>query len=231
MALRRSSQLVLAAMFLLLALTNCPAGFASISRSTPRENMDDRNAVQTALLEFFNAGKWKNMGWSSKGYVVLRTQFASTKRASFSECLLGEIDSLRDQVARARKGNRRDEIADASANLSKLTAIQSQVPAHGRYRPPAVHPIRSYKWDLRILISDKGGSWFHDVEPKAKQDPRFKTVGAFAKVDLPSYSPDGNLCLVEMGLPWSMHVGRCRFLLSRTRHGWQVRYVSSVYVL
>ena len=200
---------------------------------------DDRDVIQTALLNFFTPEDWHSADWKPKRKVVLRTQFQSKARPEFSaamEALVQDmrysVDSLEKYIDREKLAPKevvrlRRELVNARARLSIAEDLRQRT-WQGSYSPPDLIPLKSLTWDKRIMVTDDSNrlrSW----QPNPKPNPNLENWTVEARTSRPSYSPDGRVAIVEFGIPWSIHSADVIFIFERTVLGWKRRVVHSIF--
>jgi len=207
------------------ALASAPA------RLKAGENLDDRDVIQTALLSFFKQQPWYAADWKPAKRVVLRVRSKMPKREEYPKRLDRIIEDLKIELDAAKKYQ--DAVYYAKRDKQALDAL---IPFHGSakgqqtYTFPREKSLFSYTWDRRILPTDK--EWSHlrpFAVPKNKRDPEFAAINVFAQVDLPTYSPDGNVAIVSMSVPWSIHHADVTFVMLRGASGWKIVYGGGVF--
>lgn len=201
---------------------------------------DDRDVLQAVMLSFFKPEEWHSADWKPQKHVVLRTQYRSKEREGYSVAIQAvetakarEVQGLRKYLD--EKEHKPSEVARlnklldrAQRELAITKEIRGRIP-NGNYTLPGFIPLTQMSWDKRILITDETGRSAH-FEPKPKKTSvEDRTVEA--RATRPTYSPDGTIAIVELGIPWSIHGSDITFVLERTLHGWvQKAVITAFYV-
>ena len=199
-------------------------------KAGPRENLDDRDVIQAALLSFLKQEPWYAAEWKSKDHVVLRIRPKMPKREDYAKLLDQSIEKLKPELEGAKKDReasyyvKRDKLA-----LEVLLPLKRSARLQQSYVVPGDRPLIAYAWDRRILPTDKPWSHLRPLGIRTKRDPEFADVRVFAQVDLPTYSPDGSVSIVSMSIPWSIHSADVTFIMRRKISGWKILYGGGVF--
>ncbi len=219
MILRSVRSRALVGLLSLVVVSACSAG----QKAKPaKPNMDDRDVIQTALLSFFKAEFWHSRDWKTTKYVVLRPQLRSRSRDFYAQLLQARIDALKEDLKVEKKPPVDSVLVKRDSDrLARLVAVQKRKLGTNKYVPPPVRALYSYVWDKRILLTYKG-STVEPADPKYRLERRYGRVGVYASVSLPVYAPDGNSCILDMSLPWSIHSASATFVLRRVKGRWSI---------
>lgn len=200
---------------------------------------DDRDVIQAAMLSFFTPEEWHSADWTPKNHVIIRTQLRSKVRPQFGENLdaiikykESEVDYLKTEMGKANpntdwdKAKMKQYLANITADLEKLKAIQALTGAGAEYTPPPITPLKSMDWDKRIIVTDERNLRFPRGE---KNDSKLERYTVYASLERPCYSPNGRYAIVSMSLPWSIHSADVSFVFERKETGWEKIAVNSVF--
>jgi hypothetical protein len=194
------------------------------------ENMDDRDVVQTALLSFFKPEIWYAREWKTSSHVVLRIPPKTPKRGDFAKLLDSLIENVKRELEAAKVDKEAADYArrDAAA-LERLLPLQRSSKGPQAFDLPKDRPLSEYTWDRRINTTQKDWAHLRPFRPGMKADPEFAGVRVFAECGLPAYSPDRNVSIVSMAIPWSIHSADVTFVLKRGKNGWEIVYGGGIF--
>jgi len=185
-------------------------------------NTEDRDVIQTVLLGCYKHEKWLMPEWNAKTFVVLRTQLRSPVRRNYSELLKREIKYARIDLEDRKNGRFTfNHFPMSQEDLTQLLDLQRKNPELATYQEPPVRPLKSYAWDKHILLTDR-------LPSQNKADRKLRGVGAFASVNLPALSNNGDNCLLDVSIPYpwitsdNFFAASITFILTRTPSGWKV---------
>jgi hypothetical protein len=200
---------------LILASAVC-LGHPSTAQPADNANLDDRDVIRTALLALADDKDWV-FDWRPNLQAILGTQYESPKRRSFSELLNREIRQVHEDVYSREHVMNHPLLGLRELNM--LLALRSRGNG-GAYVCPPVLPLTSYLWNKRIVLA-LPSAYLPGAKPKLRKEEGFLTVY------LPSYSPDGEACILDIDRPWGERMHEADTLLLRRLKGrWVVAYIS-----
>ncbi len=231
--------MVVALCSLLIGCSQKPAPPATAKPANPVS--DDRDVIQSALLSFFHEEDWHAPDWKPKKHVILRPSFSSKPRANFKAALSGFVKGNAEELKYAtrelyeKKGKLTpDQIAELKQVIEtdqKQTRAIEEAQRHLEdgepYIPAQIVPIKSHKWDPRIVISAKSNRYSFGKE----RDETLEAGTVYATASPPCYSANGRYAIILFHIPWSIHGADVGFLYERTSAGWtQIAFRTAFYV-